>query len=44
MREMLNCFRSTGGIIVGPNDIFQLKNGQFEKIKEFVLKKMVVSL
>uniref|UniRef100_A0A1I8BP52 AAA_11 domain-containing protein n=1 Tax=Meloidogyne hapla TaxID=6305 RepID=A0A1I8BP52_MELHA len=36
MKEMLECFRSTGGIIVGPNDIFPLKNGQFEEIKNLM--------
>ncbi|KAL7070617.1 hypothetical protein ACQ4LE_010631 [Meloidogyne hapla] len=40
MKEMLECFRSTGGIIVGPNDIFPLKNGQFEEIKNLVKKRL----
>uniref|UniRef100_A0A1I8BPW4 AAA_11 domain-containing protein n=1 Tax=Meloidogyne hapla TaxID=6305 RepID=A0A1I8BPW4_MELHA len=40
LKEMLECFRSTGGIIVGPNDIFPLKNGQFEEIKNLVKKKL----
>ncbi|CAK5093237.1 unnamed protein product [Meloidogyne enterolobii] len=41
MEEMLECFQSTrGGIIVGPNDIFPLKNGQFEEIKNLAKKRL----
>lgn len=37
---MLDCFRSTGGRIVGPNDIFPLKSGQFEEIKRSVKRRL----
>uniref|UniRef100_A0A914L8B0 Glucuronosyltransferase n=1 Tax=Meloidogyne incognita TaxID=6306 RepID=A0A914L8B0_MELIC len=41
MKEMLECFQSTrGGIIVGPNDIFPLKNGQFEEIRNLAKKRL----
>nr|CAD2172413.1 unnamed protein product [Meloidogyne enterolobii] len=41
MKEMLECFQSTrGGIIVGPTDIFPLKSGQFEEIKNLTKKRL----